>query len=137
MKKLNFCRGGTPCPPRTLQLPWEATECRPYKLAIRNFFTASQGEGMVSHCEFMEVSQMDRRCFLKSLLGLASLPFFLSYPQTKPKAISTPKEVLLLETVVAGFFYYQGEIWEKLAPDQPLRLVREPENPYDERAAAL
>lgn len=86
----------------------------------------------------MEVSHMDRRNFLKSLLGLASLPFILPFPQDKPEANSKPKEVLLLETVVAGFFYYQGEkVWEKLDLDQPLLLLREPGNPHDERAVEV
>ncbi len=39
---------------------------------------------------------------------------------------------------LAGFRYHQGErVWPLLKPGQPLRLVREPDNPYDPLAVRI
>ena len=49
------------------------------------------------------------------------------------------KPALLLQTcAVAGFQYHHGEdVWNSLSPKQPLTLVREPNNPHDERAVRV
>jgi hypothetical protein len=72
-----------------------------------------------------------RREFLKSLITIPIVLFYLAKLQEGIARHS----ILLLDSVIAGFQYYEGEkIWQSLKPDQPLRLVREPQNPYDERA---
>ncbi|MDI1471669.1 hypothetical protein THER_1821 [Thermodesulfovibrio sp. N1] len=74
---------------------------------------------------------MERRSFIKSLLFFPfTLPFF--------KKSSEKERVLLLETVVAGFSYYDGEkVWQKLKENDKLVLKREPTNPYDENAIEI
>jgi len=74
---------------------------------------------------------MERRNFIKSLLFFPfTLPFFKKSPQKE--------RVLLLETVVAGFSYYDGEkIWKKLRVNESLILKREAANPYDENAIEI
>ncbi len=48
------------------------------------------------------------------------------------------KQMILLETTVAGFQYYAGEdLFPQLCPDQPLTLQRESNNHFDENAVAL
>lgn len=74
---------------------------------------------------------MQRRDFFKMLFGLPLLV-------AGRKAQAQPRSTLLLEVSVAGFQYYEGErLWPRLNPGDPLTLVREPDNPYDERAVAL
>ena len=76
---------------------------------------------------------MNRRIFLKSVLGLPLLAFGAK-AQTGP----TPQSTLLLKTPVAGFQYYEGErIWSSLNIGDPLTLVREPADPYDDKAVAV
>ncbi|MCX8023250.1 MAG: HIRAN domain-containing protein [Syntrophorhabdaceae bacterium] len=75
---------------------------------------------------------MERRGFLKFLSLLPVSPFLFSL-RTRKEDIA--KKVLLLDTVVAGFRYYDGErIWDGLSVEDPVTLIREPENPYDQRA---
>ncbi len=78
---------------------------------------------------------MSRRIFLKSLtalLGGFSLPAIAS---TKP---DSGEWKTLQISPVAGFQYYQGEtLWPQLAIGQFLTLVREPGNPYDDRAVRI
>jgi len=76
---------------------------------------------------------MNRRIFLKSVLGLPLLAFGAK-AQDKP----TPQSTLLLKTPVAGFQYYEGErLWPSLNIGDPLTLVREPANPNDDKAVAI
>ncbi|MEN6472488.1 MAG: HIRAN domain-containing protein [Syntrophaceae bacterium] len=76
---------------------------------------------------------MNRRIFLKTILGLPLLAF-----GAKAQAKPTPQSALLLQTPVAGFQYYAGErLWPSLNPGAPLTLVREPANPHDEKAVAV
>lgn len=76
---------------------------------------------------------MERRFFLRSL---AVLPFFAATPLfSKPRQA---KQILLLETSLAGFQYYSGEeLWNRLKIGQDLRLERERNNPYDKNAVAV
>jgi hypothetical protein len=72
-----------------------------------------------------------RREFLKSLIAI---PVAFFYPAKLQEGIAR-HNILLLDSVIAGFQYYEGEkIWQNLKPEQPLRLVREPQNPYDDKA---
>jgi hypothetical protein len=42
------------------------------------------------------------------------------------------------ESTIAGFQYYRGEqVWERLRIDDPLTLIREPDNPHDNHAVAV
>jgi len=77
---------------------------------------------------------MDRRGFLKSLAGL---PLVFIYPW-RLTARGTSQSVILLETRLAGFQYYNGEkLWDALKPGQPIFLKRQPHNPYDEKAIEI
>ena len=52
--------------------------------------------------------------------------------------IQTQKQQFIQTSPLAGFQYHQGEkIWEKLRINHNLRLVRERNNAYDERAVAV
>lgn len=81
---------------------------------------------------------MDRRKFLKLA---AVLPMILlgRHASASPGLTAAPnKEIVLLETFVAGWQYHQGDsIWNALQPDDALSLCREPQNPYDESAIAV
>jgi hypothetical protein len=73
---------------------------------------------------------MKRRNLIKSLTALS---VSLIVPALfRARSGKTPEEVLLLNTGLAGFQYYQGEaVWSRLKEDSPLDLVREPKNTYD------
>lgn len=74
---------------------------------------------------------MNRRKFLKLI---AAAPF-LTFAQ---KAAAEEKKVLLLQTNVAGFRYYEGNsVWPLLYTSDPLELRREPWNAHDDKAVAL
>jgi len=79
---------------------------------------------------------MKRRNFLKSLIVI---PAGLLAPWMLRKQVSDEKkEITLLNTNVAGFQYYQGDnVWERLDRGMPLKVCREPSNPYDYDAVAL
>jgi len=78
---------------------------------------------------------MSRRVFLQSftaLLGGFALPALtqakLAAKQWKPLQISP----------VAGFQYHRGEtLWPQLATGQPITLIREPGNRFDQRAVRI
>lgn len=54
----------------------------------------------------------------------------LIFPTTKPT--EKKRNVMLLDSSVAGFRYYNGEeVWKRLEPGRALDLKREPDNPYD------
>ncbi|MBN2134276.1 MAG: HIRAN domain-containing protein [Acidobacteria bacterium] len=75
---------------------------------------------------------MNRRDFLKSV-GFAAviIPAYDS-------SISVLNKPLLLEFPIAGYQYYKGTEYETfLKEDEKIILLREPENPYDEKAVAV
>lgn len=74
---------------------------------------------------------MIRRTFLKSLFGAAvALPFTARPAQPAP--------VVLQHSPLAGFQFHHGEaVWTSLSLGDPLVLVREPDNPHDDRAVAV
>ncbi len=79
---------------------------------------------------------MQRREVLKAILALPILPFLLP----KPGRTAPPRKdpTLLLATMIAGFQYHDGEkILPMLREGQPLRLVRERRNRFDDRAIAV
>lgn len=78
-----------------------------------------------------------RRNFLKALLGIVAGTIIA--PITHKK-IPSKKKIVLLETYVAGFQYHEGmqrKVAKTLKPGVPLKLVQEPQNPYDENAIAV
>lgn len=82
---------------------------------------------------------MDRRKFIKLI---AALPLFLvgrdAQSAQVPKSSPPKREVVLLEAMIAGWQYHQGDqIWHLLKSGAPLTLVREPRNPHDEMAIAV
>lgn len=55
-----------------------------------------------------------------------------------PVSSGTGREVVLLDTLIAGWQYHQGDrVWPLLKRGAPLTLVREPRNPHDEMAIAV
>ena len=75
---------------------------------------------------------MERRDFIRSLFVFPLIGLQTGKPGREPDP------VLLLDTVVAGFQYYRGEkVWSGLKEGRHLRLVREPNNPYDEKAVEV
>jgi hypothetical protein len=76
---------------------------------------------------------MLRRTFLKSLTALVS---GFATPVIAHASLETWKT--LQTSPVAGFQYHQGEtLWPQLAVGQPLQLVREADNQYDDRAVRV
>lgn len=77
---------------------------------------------------------MFRRDFLKLFLSL----LFILISPFRIQAKIARKSLLLLDSVVAGFSYYDGEkVWERLRTGDTLTLKREPLNPYDEKAIEI
>ncbi|MCC8997625.1 MAG: HIRAN domain-containing protein [Nitrosomonas sp.] len=78
---------------------------------------------------------MSRRAFLQSLTALLSGLALPAISQAKPERMQWKT---LQTSPVAGFQYHQGEtLWPQLATGQPLTLVREPGNRFDQRAVRI
>lgn len=76
---------------------------------------------------------MKRRDFLTSLLTVLA-----ALPAARAWAVSPRRRVLIQESSVAGFQYHAGgQLWPLLREGQALTLIREPANPYDERAVRV
>jgi len=74
---------------------------------------------------------MNRRKFLQ-LAACLPLAFL------RPTESVRPREIVLLETAVAGWRYHEGErVWTALHPGDRLELRREPDNPHDGMAIAI
>ena len=86
---------------------------------------------------------MKRRYFLGSLAAApAALPLADQVPgEVRAGALQgkgAVRELLIQESPVAGFQYHAGEtVWPRLSAGDPLRLLREPGNPFDRRAVAV
>jgi hypothetical protein len=80
---------------------------------------------------------MRRRGFARSLVGLFGLSGLA--PVLSPAAsVTRVRPVLLQSSPVAGFQYHEGEaVWALLSCGEALDLVREPANPYDEKAVRV
>ena len=75
---------------------------------------------------------MSRRAFLKSLTALVGGLALPALAHARP-GLNTSK--ILQHSPLAGFQYHHGEtLWPQLAVGQPLQLVREPDNRFDDRA---
>lgn len=80
---------------------------------------------------------MRRRHFIQSLLGLLGLSG-LAPVSSEAAAVVESRKVLLQTSPVAGFQYHEAEAaWPLLACGCDVELVREPENPYDEKAVRI
>lgn len=78
---------------------------------------------------------MQRRDFIKGLLGAGSLVIPMgALAADKP----TENGTLIQESCLAGFTHYMGEsVWPLLSEGDPLALVREHDNAFDEQAVAV
>ena len=53
-------------------------------------------------------------------------------------AAAAEARILVQESPLAGFQYYEGKaLWEMMRVGDPLRLVREPQNPHDANAVRI
>lgn len=77
---------------------------------------------------------MQRRSFMQTIQGIIggrAAP--LDNVLAKAKQRTT-----LQHSAIAGFQYQQGEkFWPQIKADDPLQLIREPDNPYDKRAIRI
>lgn len=75
-----------------------------------------------------------KRTFIKIFLIINFLFFFPFNVEVQLEK----KKLLLFETVVAGFSYYDGEkVWDYLKICNQLNLKREPTKYYDEKAVEI
>ena len=81
---------------------------------------------------------MQRRGFLISALSLLGANTLAAQVGARPASTGAPAPMLLQRSPLAGYQYHQGpSLWPDLAIGQPLRLTREPDNPYDPRAVRI
>ena len=84
---------------------------------------------------------MSRRTFLKSLTALLGGLALPAMAQTKPDSLFKQAGTIwktLQISPVAGFQYHQGKtVWPLLKTGQQLKLMREKDNPYDNRAVRI
>ncbi|MEW6005836.1 MAG: HIRAN domain-containing protein [Stygiobacter sp.] len=74
---------------------------------------------------------MKRIEFIKSSI-------FSAFGLMLPKWKDSSKRIFLSKFYIAGFTYYDGdEVIDKLKVNDELKIVAEPENPYDRRALAI
>lgn len=53
-------------------------------------------------------------------------------------AAAAEARIIVQESPLAGFQYYEGKaLWEMMRVGDPLRLVREPQNPHDANAVRI
>lgn len=72
--------------------------------------------------------------FVQSILGLVGRP----RPSSAASEPSARQLFVLFTSPVAEFQYHNGEaVWGELRVGQPLTLVREPRNPYDDSAVRV
>lgn len=74
---------------------------------------------------------MNRRQLIQSVIAALSSILLIKPAQAK----APPKTLLLLETTLAGFQFYEGEsLFPQLQTGDQLTLKRTPQNRYDENA---
>ena len=80
---------------------------------------------------------MNRAEFIKTLFfGAAGLGATISLKNTG--IFRQQRTIRLLDCHIAGFQYYEGEaVLPRLNEGSELRLVREADNPYDDKAVAI
>ncbi len=79
---------------------------------------------------------MKRKHVLKTL---TTAPAALLLPSIfKSRSSQKTKNILLIDTDVAGFQHYKGnDVWGRLKTGDNLRLAREPRNPFDYDAVEI
>jgi hypothetical protein len=66
------------------------------------------------------------------------LPVFALLAALAAPAAAAEARIIVQESPLAGFQYYEGKaLWEMMRVGDPLRLVREPQNPYDANAVRI
>jgi hypothetical protein len=86
----------------------------------------------------MGIYLIDFATLVNPVLPEANLLPVVPLPHDPP--IFQSKEIILLDTYIAGFFAYDGEELDDsgmLHEDDELVLLREPENPYDGNAISI
>lgn len=92
------------------------------------------------------MSVFDRKPSRRAFLGVAGLaPFALGGPEkgraahAHPEPRSPQERALRVQTSpLAGFQFHDGErLWPRLRVGQPLELVREPDDPFDDLAVRV
>lgn len=79
-----------------------------------------------------ETRLIARRRLLAGFGAIIALPFLPRVPGVVQRG------VLIQTSPVAGFQYHEGvRVWNGLRPGDPLHLVREPDNKYDQRAVRV
>ena len=75
---------------------------------------------------------MNRRIFFQRLLGVLGLV------AVAPAVAAAKRSVLIQESPLAGFQFYEGEyVWSSLQVGKDLTLVREADNIHDPNAVAV
>ena len=86
---------------------------------------------------------MKRRSFLSTMLAASATLPAVGHARATGQSHElhgkgAERELLIQESPVAGFQYHHGEtVWPRLSAGDSLRLLREPDNPYDRRAVAV
>ena len=82
---------------------------------------------------------MQRRQFLKSLIGVGLGTGAVAMPMASLAGGRLGgRHTVIQESCLAGFAHHMGEsVWPLLAEGDPLALVREPDNAFDEQAVAV
>jgi hypothetical protein len=66
------------------------------------------------------------------------LPVFALLAALAAPAAAAEARIIVQESPLAGFQYYEGKaLWEMMRVGDPLRLVREPQNPHDANAVRI
>jgi hypothetical protein len=66
------------------------------------------------------------------------LPVFALLAALAAPAAAAEARIIVQESPLAGFQYYEGKaLWDMMRVGDPLRLVREPQNPHDANAVRI
>lgn len=67
-----------------------------------------------------------------------TLPVFALLAALAAPAAAAEARIIVQESPLAGFQYYEGKaLWDMMRVGDPLRLVREPQNPHDANAVRI
>jgi len=81
---------------------------------------------------------MKRRSFITALATLLGTSGASAATWSFGRQTETRRNIELQRSPIAGFQYHEGEaVWNRLAVNDELHLIREPENRYDPRAVRV
>jgi hypothetical protein len=84
---------------------------------------------IVPHVPYSKYKNLEVNMKRRKILGFI-------FPKTKP--VTKKRNIMLLDSSVAGFRYYSGEeVWRQLVPGRRLDLRREPGNKFDYDAVEI